>query len=429
MRVYLSTLGCRLNEAELATWRRALRRAGHSVVASVDQAQVIVVNSCAVTGVAARKSRKLLAGLHRRNPGAALVATGCYATLEPEQAAAIAGVDLVVANADKDDLVGILSREISTDAMPRMASEPDSTHLYADHGRTRAFVKVQDGCRNRCAYCVVTIARGDERSRALSDIVDEITDLHASGYQEVVLTGVHLGGYGHDLGSDLRTLVATLLEETAIPRLRLSSLEPWDIPGDFWELWQNPQLMPHLHLPIQSGSDPVLRRMGRRSSTESYAELVAAARRSIPGLTLTSDIIVGFPGESDAEWAETMAFVEDIGFGHVHIFAYSARAGTRAADLPDQVARAITRQRSQQLHTLAASLQSMHADAFVGEVREVLWEGVGETVAAEKRRFWGYTDNYIRVATEVDGKRELGNRITRARLSRRAGHLIAEVVE
>lgn len=429
MRVFLSTLGCRLNEAELATWRRALTSAGHTVVAAVDQAQVIVVNSCAVTGTAARKSRKLLAGLHRRNPGAALVATGCYATLEPEQAAAISGVDLVVGNTDKDDLVAILTREISSDAMPRMASEPDSTHLFADHGRTRAFVKVQDGCRNRCTYCVVTIARGDERSRALDDVIDEVNDLHASGYQEVVLTGVHLGGYGHDLGCDLRTLVATLLEQTAIPRLRLSSLEPWDIPGDFWELWQNPRLMPHLHLPLQSGSDPVLRRMGRRSSTASYATLVAGARAKIPGLTLTTDIIVGFPGESDAEWAKTMAFVARIGFGHVHIFAYSARTGTRAADLPGQVERAVTRHRSQELHTLAARSQRLHAEALVGEVREVLWEGVGEVLGPDRRRFWGYTDNYVRVATEVVGERNLGNQITRARLLQGDGHLNAEVVE
>ncbi|HWN71574.1 MAG TPA: tRNA (N(6)-L-threonylcarbamoyladenosine(37)-C(2))-methylthiotransferase MtaB [Haliangium sp.] len=433
MDVFLTTVGCRLNEAEIARWARDFHRAGHRVVPSIGQADVVVVNTCAVTGEAARKSRKLVGGLHRENPAARMVLTGCFAELEPGAAAALTGVDLVVGNRDKDRLVALVAESFAAPGMPVLATEPESVHAYRPAGRTRAFVKVQDGCKNRCTFCIVTVARGEERSRALAEIVDEIRSLVAAGYQEAVLTGVHLGGYGRDLGTNLRDLLAAVLAGTALPRLRLSSLEPWDIPADFWTLWRDPRLMPHLHLPLQSGSDSVLARMARRSSTQSFAALTEAARAAIPDLTLTTDLIVGFPGETTAEWAETLDYVQRIGFGHVHAFTYSPREGTRAARLPGQVPPAVKRARRRALHELAASMKQAHLARFVGHSRDVLWEGEDEPIAPAAgapawQRFTGYTDNYLRVETAVPAGVALANRITPARLGGVHGeHLRAEI--
>ncbi|MDP6935143.1 MAG: radical SAM protein, partial [Myxococcota bacterium] len=253
MKVLLDTLGCRLNEAEIQTWVRVFGRAGHQVVSGPEYADVVVLNTCAVTREAARKSRRRARKLHRSNPSAPLVLTGCYAQLTPDQAREATGADLIVPNADKDELVARVEDLVGAGAMPSLGADPGTHHAFAD-GRTRAFVKVQDGCRNRCTFCVVTIARGEERSRAVETLVGEVAELVDEGCREVVLTGVHLGGYGHDLGTDLHRLVQTILIRTEVPRLRLSSLEPWELPEGFFELWKNPRLAPHLHLPIQSGS-------------------------------------------------------------------------------------------------------------------------------------------------------------------------------
>ncbi|WP_428265816.1 tRNA (N(6)-L-threonylcarbamoyladenosine(37)-C(2))-methylthiotransferase MtaB [Haliangium sp.] len=452
MNVFLTSLGCRLNEAELARWAREFHRAGHRVLAQPEQAQVVVVNTCAVTAEAARKSRKLVGGLHRRNPEARLVLTGCFAELEPTRAAALAGVDLVVGNGDKDRLVAEVAEAFEVPGMPALAAEPDSAHAYRECGRTRAFIKVQDGCKNRCTFCIVTIARGQERSRAIDEVVAEIQSLAAAGYQEAVLTGVHLGGYGRDLGTDLARLVREVLARTDIPRLRLSSLEPWDLPAGFFALWHDRRLMPHLHLPLQSGSDRILQRMARRSSTRDFTALVEDARAAIPDLTVTTDMIVGFPGEGEAEWAETMAYVDGIGFAHVHIFPYSPREGTTAARLDGQVPGPVKRERSRQMHALAADMKRAHLARFAGQTREVLWEGEGEPRAAGTsttgatatdtggaveagaapawHRFGGYTDNYLRVETAVPAGVSLDNRITPARLLGVHGELLrAETVE
>ena len=220
--------------------------------------------------------------------------------------------------------------------MPELAASGAAAPLFA-RGRQRAFVKVQDGCRYACTFCVTTLARGEERSRPIEEVVELVDRLAESGVREVLLTGVHLGGYGSDQSTDLAALLRALLAYTRMPRIRLGSLEPWDLPPDLWELFADPRLMPHLHLPMQSGSDAVLRRMARRCKTAEFARLAELGRAAVPGLNLTTDIIVGFPGETDEDWQRTLAFVESIGFGDVHAFAYSPRAGTRAATLPDQV--------------------------------------------------------------------------------------------
>jgi threonylcarbamoyladenosine tRNA methylthiotransferase MtaB len=285
-------------------------------------------------------------------------------------------------------------------------------------------VKVQDGCRNRCAFCIVTIARGDERSRPIDDVVSELRSLASAGTKEAVLTGVHLGGYGSDLGVTLSDLVRAVIEHAGLPRIRLSSLEPWDLPPDFASLWQDRRLMPHLHLPLQSGSDGVLRRMARRCSTAAYEALVDRLRSAIPDLVLTTDVIVGYPVETEAEWAETMAFVERIGFGHVHVFTYSRREGTRAARLGGQVAGDVKRRRSRELSALAAAMKTAHLARFARTERDVLWEGPGHPGPESKVRFGGYTDNYLRVQTSVPAGIDLDNRICRTWLDRVDGDLL-----
>ncbi|HEY8144987.1 MAG TPA: tRNA (N(6)-L-threonylcarbamoyladenosine(37)-C(2))-methylthiotransferase MtaB [Kofleriaceae bacterium] len=414
--VYLTQLGCRLNEAEVEAWARSFRAAGHRVVASPERAQLMVVNTCAVTAEAARKSRKLVGGLHRRNPSARLVVTGCFAELEPQAAAQLIGVDLVVANRDKERLVERATRELDLAAMPDLATEPDGAHAFRE-ARTRAFVKVQDGCRNRCTFCVVTIARGEERSRTVEEIVAEVRELEAGGCREIVLCGVHLGGYGSDLGLDLATLVDRLLRATSVPRVRLSSLEPWDLPDDFGQLWSESRLLPHLHLPLQSGSDRVLRRMARRCLTAGYADLVARLRRDIPDLHLTTDLIVGFPGESEADFADSLAFAEAIGFAHVHVFPFSPREGTRAAALSGRLRGDEIRARSAELHRLAARMKAEHLARAVGQTREVLWE-TAEVEDSVVRRFAGYTDTYLRVEVVMEPVTiDLENRIEKVHLA------------
>ncbi len=397
MKVHLATLGCRLNEAELESWARGFRALGHAVTDDLAQADLVVVNSCAVTAEAVRKSRKLVGRARRHNPGARLVVTGCYASLDPTATAATEGIDLVVENRDKDRLVEIVRERLSLPVMPEAATLPEASHLPLA-GRQRGFVKVQDGCRYQCTFCVVTLARGEERSRPAEEVVAEIRELHAAGVQEAVLTGVHLGGYGSDTGSDLAALVRQVLEQTRIPRLRLGALEPWDLPEGFWQLFDDPRFLPHLHLPLQSGADSVLRRMARRCKAAEFERLATLARRRVADFNLTTDIIVGFPGETESEWRQTLALVEGIGFGHLHIFAYSPRPGTRAAALPDPVPREVIRARSEALHALGRRLKRETLARFQGRRFPVLLE---QRQRGEARTWGGYTPNFLRVETRA----------------------------
>ena len=277
MQVHLKTLGCRLNEAELETWARQFRQLGHGITTDPDNADLLVINTCAVTEEAVRKSRRLIKRAQKSNPQAKLVVSGCYASLNPGEINTLPGVDLLVDNRQKDRLPVLVSEQLCTETMPAIATEPGENLLFS-RGRQRAFIKVQDGCRYRCTFCIVTRARGEERSRSIDEIIEEINELHDEGIREAVITGVHLGGYGSDLDVNLYDLVKAILEQTSIPRLRLGSLEPWDIPENFWELFQNQRLLPHLHLPLQSGTNRVLRRMARRCKTEDFSALVTRAR-------------------------------------------------------------------------------------------------------------------------------------------------------
>jgi threonylcarbamoyladenosine tRNA methylthiotransferase MtaB len=409
MKVHLKTLGCRLNEAELETWAQAFQKSGHQITKQAEAANLIVINSCAVTQDAARKSRQLIRRIHRDNPQAKLVVSGCYATLNEDEAASLLGVDLIVSNKDKDQLVEKALTELNMDSMPVLSTEPGEISLFT-RGRQRAFVKVQDGCRYRCTFCIVTVARGEENSRPVQAVIDEINALHRQGITEVILTGVHLGGYGSDLGNNLSDLIKAILAETEIPRLRLGSLEPWELPDDFFQLFDNPRLMPHLHLPLQSGSDSVLRRMARRCKTEEFSAIVKQLRAKIPHFNITTDIIVGFPGETEQEWQESFDFIKQIGFGHIHIFTYSRRADTKAASLPNQVSNEIKKQRSRELHELAEQMKLEFMDENVGCEFPVLWEGYSESLTDGRQRVFGYTPNYLRVGCVIDSDESVENR-------------------
>lgn len=415
MLIHLKTLGCRLNEAELETWAQAFQNSGHQISRELNNADVVIINSCAVTADAARKSRQLIRRIHRDKPDAKLVVSGCYATLNQTEAEQLMGVDLVVSNKDKDQLVEKTIAELNLQTMPAMSTEPGESSLFS-RGRQRAFVKVQDGCRYRCTFCIVTVARGEEFSRPVQAVIEEINALHQQGVNEVILTGVHLGGYGSDIDSNLATLITEILAKTQIPRLRLGSLEPWDLPENFFDLFQNPRLMPHLHLPLQSGSDTVLRRMARRCKTAEFAAIVNQARAQIPDFNLTTDIIVGFPGETEQEWQDSFDFIKSIGFGHIHIFSYSPREGTKAATLPDQILNEVKKQRSQQLHELAQTMKQQFITSQLGKNFPVLWEGQREETSDGLFLRFGYTPNYLRVACVETENDNLENQIIPATL-------------
>lgn len=435
MRVRLESLGCRLNTSEIESMARGFIAAGHSVVGPDEPADLCVLNTCAVTHVAARKSRQLARHLKRTNPGARLVLTGCHAELEPEQVAAL-GVDLIVGNQDKDHLVKLVTEhahrlrpEKSQSPIPKghNISDLQSQYLYPG-ARTRAFLKVQDGCDNRCTFCIVTVARGASRSYPADDVVAQVQGLVRAGYQEVVLSGVHLGSYGHDLGDQrgLSHLVRRLLDETDVPRLRLSSLEPWDLDADFFTLWSDPRLGRHLHLPLQSGCDATLRRMARRTTTADFAELVAAARAAIPDLSVTTDIIVGFPGETEAQFTQSLEVVEAMAFAKLHVFRYSRRVGTVAASMPDQVPPEVMAERSHRMHALGAQLERAFRHRFVGRTLDVLWETSEPN--GDGLVWKGLTDNYLRVT--APGGPGLRNQVTPARLIAEAPDgLLGQIVD
>jgi threonylcarbamoyladenosine tRNA methylthiotransferase MtaB len=415
MKVYLQSLGCRLNQSELEAMARRFTATGHVVVNDAAQADVCVLNTCAVTAEAERKSRRCIRALARINPEARIAAVGCYATLTPEESAALPAVSWVVSNADKDRVV-----EIVGDKWQVRDLQSPIPNL-----RTRAFVKVQDGCDNHCTYCVVRLLRGPSRSRPLTEIVAEVRALVEEGCQEAVLTGVNLGAYGRDLElpGGLPTLVEALLADTDLPRLRLSSLEPWDVPEDFFRLWEDPRLCRQLHLPLQAGCDETLHRMGRRTTTAAFARLVEAARAAVPDMAVTTDVIVGFPGEDEAAFRAGHEFVATMEFARLHVFPYSPRPGTPAASLPGRVRRETAHERACVMRELGAKQARRFRQRFVGREMAVLWK------RRQRDGLWaGLTDNYIQVVTRADS--DLHNRLISTRLvAEQDGCLMGEVIE
>ena len=410
MQVRLDSIGCRLNIGEIEAMARGLAKGGHQVVGPGAPADLCILNTCTVTAIASRKSRQLIRQLKKTNPTAAVIVTGCDAELAPSEMVEI-GVDLVVANAEKERLLELAEAK---GLLVPTSTDPDDSKLFEPgaSSRTRAFLKIQDGCDNRCTYCVITIARGAGRSVSPDEIIEEANELQKMGYREVVLSGVHLGSFGHDLGDPrgLQHLVERVLSETAVERLRLSSLEPWDLDEDFFDVFENPRLLPHLHLPLQSGCDETLRRMARRTSRREFSTLVREARRAIPGLAISSDIIVGFPGETEEEFEQSITFVEELAFSRLHIFRFSPREGTPAETMAAQIDGPVAQDRSRRMHVLAADLENRFNVQLVGHSADVLWESAEDH--DDSLHWTGLTPNYVRVTATTPLDQDLLNVVT-----------------
>jgi threonylcarbamoyladenosine tRNA methylthiotransferase MtaB len=412
LKVYLESLGCRLNAAEIEQLGCQLLGGGFTPAASVEEADVLVLNTCAVTAEAARKSRRRLNLLHRRNLHAAIAVLGCWVTAESEVAGAQPGVNWVVPNAEKaraaDQILG-----------SPVAPVPWVPGLWR---HTRAFLPVQDGCDSACTYCYTRVLRGPAHSTPLAAVLAQAQSMTAQGAQEIVLTGVSLGAYGHDLSGhvQLADLVAALLEQTTVPRLRLSSVEPWDVDERLLQLWENPRLCQQLHLPLQSGCDATLRRMGRRHTTAEFAARVAYARAICPEIAVTTDIITGFPGETEADFAASLGFVEELGFARLHVFPYSERRGTAATRLPGSVSPQLRTARAAQMRALGDSLAAAYRAHFAGDILPVLWERRDRA-----GRWRGFTSNYLEVILESAA--DLHNTLTAVRLLPGAGELFTGV--
>lgn len=412
MKVYLDTIGCRLNQSEIETYARQFTAAGHILVSTMEEADMVVVNTCSVTAAAASDSRQKIRQAHRAGVDQ-IVVTGCMSTLKPEATAKMPGVTTVVPNQDKDRLVpDLLQIEVDEYEIEPIARQA----VPGSRMRTRAFIKVQDGCDNKCTFCITTVARGQGRSRSMEQVAQDVRAAIDSGVQEAVLTGVHLGSWGYDFEqkAHLSDLINFLLEETDIPRLRVSSLEPWDLDDDFFELWQNPRLCRHLHLPLQSGSKDVLRRMARKTTPQAYAALVQAARSHIPGVAITTDLIAGFPGETEQEFQETVEFVTAMQFAGLHVFTYSERPGTAAARMPNQVHNYTRKERSAVLRKIGAKAAENFYQGYIGEQVEVLWESIQADDNQNRWMITGLTDNYIKV--HADANQPIWNQITPTRL-------------
>ncbi len=415
MKVYLDTIGCRLNQSEIESMARQFRSAGHEIVAAAEGADLAVVNTCAVTGEAASDSRGKIRHVARAGVDE-IIATGCWTTLQPKEAAALPNVVCIVPNDRKDFLVAEtlnLQPETLRQGLGQAFDlEPiNRVPLPGLRHRTRAFIKAQDGCDNHCTFCITTIARGPGRSRPLADIINNIQFALDGGAKEIVLTGVHLGSWGQDFGRHLRDLVKGILRETDAPRLRLSSLEPWDLDADFFSLWNasstlnaDGRLQPHLHLPLQSGSGSTLRRMARKITPSSFRQLVADARRVIPEVAISTDIIAGFPGETEDEFAKSLAFVREMEFAGGHVFTYSPRPGTGAARLGGQIRTEVRKERNHILQEALEESAQRYRQKFVRRVMPVLWESTSE-LGMDGWRMEGLTGNYLRVTATASAPR------------------------
>jgi threonylcarbamoyladenosine tRNA methylthiotransferase MtaB len=425
MKVHLDSIGCRLNQSEIERMAWQFRQAGHELAPTPQTSDLVVINTCTVTASAASDSRAHTRRAHRENPRAKIVLTGCWSSLEPSRAAALPGVNQVVPNTSKhrlvSDILGLRSIRLDSEVGIRLPV-PGPRH------RTRAFIKAQDGCDARCTYCIATIARGEACSTPLEEVVHEVKCAASSGAQEAVLTGVQLSAYGHDLCErlDLVLLVRSVLAETPIPRLRLSSLEPWALPNGFWDLWSSDRLCCHLHLPLQSGCAQTLRRMGRPIQPETYAELIRKARIAIPGLSITTDLIVGFPGETEEEFQRSLDFVAAMGFSGAHVFTYSPRPGTRAARLPGQIPHATARDRSLRIRQIVEQSRLAYVNNLVGQIHKVLWER-STVIGNGTWELRGLSDTYCRVRTQA--ATDLSNQINSVRLAGLNGdELLGELV-
>ncbi|NLM52470.1 MAG: tRNA (N(6)-L-threonylcarbamoyladenosine(37)-C(2))-methylthiotransferase MtaB [Firmicutes bacterium] len=392
------TLGCKVNQTETAALEELLQRSGYRLVSFEEHADVYVINTCTVTHLSDRKSRQMIRRARRKNPEAVIVVTGCYAQVSAEDLFKIPEVDLIIGTHARDQLPALIERakaERINYVVPLSEKRRfEALEAAQSQGRTRAFLKVQEGCRQFCTYCIVPYARGPIFSRPPAEAVQAAKKLAQQGYRELVLTGVHLGSYGEDLDGKINLcyLLRELVQVEGLERIRISSIEPTEVTPALLELMlQEEKICQHLHLPLQSGDDEILRRMNRRYTAQDYLRIVSWLRSHLPDLALTTDVMVGFPGETQAQFENTVKVVREAAFSRLHVFKYSPRHGTPAAKFPHQVPAAMKNERSQVLTAVGQELAATYHQRFASKIVDVLFE------EAHGGEISGFTEHYVRV--------------------------------
>lgn len=418
----LHNLGCKVNAYETEAMQHLLEEAGYEIVPFTQKADVYVINTCSVTNMADRKSRQMLHKAKKNNPDSIVVAAGCYVQTSEKEVLNDLSVDIVIGNDRKHDLVRLLE-EYSLDSVNDTVDDindgkHDFEELFIDQTKehTRAFIKVQDGCNQFCSYCIIPYARGRVRSRRFENVIAEVERLAANGFKEVVLTGIHLSSYGVDFeeATGLLELIQAVNAVKGIERIRLGSLEPKIVTEHFAsELSKLDKICPHFHLSLQSGCDATLKRMNRKYTTKEYERGCELLRKYFVHPAITTDVIVGFPGETEEEFEQTKAYLEHIHFYEMHIFKYSKRKGTRAAVMPDQIDEQVKAARSEKLIALGHDMSKEFRKFYIGKNEEVLFEE--KAVIGDKEYFVGYTKEYVKVAKETD--ENLENQIVSGRIS------------
>lgn len=418
----LHNLGCKVNAYETEAMQHLLEEAGYEIVPFTQKADVYVINTCSVTNMADRKSRQMLHKAKKNNPDSIVVAAGCYVQTSEKEVLNDLSVDIVIGNDRKHDLVRLLE-EYSLDSVNDTVDDindgkHDFEELFIDQTKehTRAFIKVQDGCNQFCSYCIIPYARGRVRSRRFENVIAEVERLAANGFKEVVLTGIHLSSYGVDFeeATGLLELIQAVNAVKGIERIRLGSLEPKIVTEHFAsELSKLDKICPHFHLSLQSGCDEILKRMNRKYTTKEYERGCELLRKYFVHPAITTDVIVGFPGETEEEFEQTKAYLEHIHFYEMHIFKYSKRKGTRAAVMPDQIDEQIKAARSEKLIALGHDMSKEFRKFYIGKNEEVLFEE--KAVIGDKEYFVGYTKEYVKVAKKTD--ENLENQIVSGRIS------------
>lgn len=418
----LHNLGCKVNAYETEAMQHLLEEAGYEIVPFTQKADVYVINTCSVTNMADRKSRQMLHKAKKNNPDSIVVAAGCYVQTSEKEVLNDLSVDIVIGNDRKHDLVRLLE-EYSLDSVNDTVDDindgkHDFEELFIDQTKehTRAFIKVQDGCNQFCSYCIIPYARGRVRSRRFENVIAEVERLAANGFKEVVLTGIHLSSYGVDFeeATGLLELIQAVNAVKGIERIRLGSLEPKIVTEHFAsELSKLDKICPHFHLSLQSGCDATLKRMNRKYTTKEYEKGCELLRKYFVHPAITTDVIVGFPGETEEEFEQTKAYLEHIHFYEMHIFKYSKRKGTRAAVMPDQIDEQIKAARSEKLIALGHDMSKEFRKFYIGKNEEVLFEE--KAVIGDKEYFVGYTKEYVKVAKKTDVNLE--NQIVSGRIS------------
>ncbi|WP_069649307.1 tRNA (N(6)-L-threonylcarbamoyladenosine(37)-C(2))-methylthiotransferase MtaB [Caloranaerobacter ferrireducens] len=426
------TLGCKVNQYETEAMAELFQKNGYTVVNAEDKADVYVINTCTVTNLGDRKSRQFIRRAKRINREAVVAVVGCYVQVSPDEVFKIEDVDLVIGTSDKNKIVKLCEEVKEKNKRMKIVEDIMKVREFEEmsidevKGKTRAFIKIQEGCNQYCSYCIIPYARGPVRSRNLGNIIKEVEKLSRRGFKEIVLTGIHVASYGKDLG-DMRLIdvIEAIHDINGIERIRLSSLEPTIITEDFMNrLSKLPKVCDHFHLSLQSGSNTVLKRMNRKYTTEEYLSIVKLIRKYMPDVGLTTDIIVGFPGETDEEFEETYNFVKEVGFSRIHVFKYSPREGTPAAKFKNQVDGTVKTERSRKLIELGEKLNKTFNERFVGKIMDVLFE---EEVKGQPGLMEGYTTNYIRV--EAKGDISIEGKILPVKMNRISGeNLIGEIV-